>query len=179
MNIQLTVVKGAMHALAQGAASGALANLGIPPQDMQTIQGNIPWNGSQRTLVVRTLETLMFSSLDIMGIPRFSVPAEYVAAAITMFVHPSNILVASVWMESGRQSADALGNPVSASINREEVDAQQIFSLVLQLAGSSEVARCQQQFESRMKVSILHEMSSLTGANQNEIKPQNTKQKRS
>ncbi len=155
MHIQLKVVKGAMHALADGAAMGSLQNLGVPPQDLRLVTGAISWNASQRTLVVRTLETLMFGTMDILGLPRFSVPAEYVAAAIAMFVHPTNILVASVWMESGRQSADALGNPTSASINREEVDSQQIFAICLQLQGDIEVAQCQQQFESRTKITLM------------------------
>ena len=35
-------------------------------------------------------DALLFQSLDELGLPRFTLPVEYVAAAIVAFVHPIN-----------------------------------------------------------------------------------------
>ncbi len=155
MKVQLEVIKGAMISLASGSASGSLSSLGLQESDLKLVTGDIPWAANQRTSVTRTLDSLMFGTMDILGLPRFMVPAEYVAAVIVMFVHPSNLLVACRYMESGNPTADALGNPSNSSGNKEVVDATQLFSLCCQLADNSIVATCRSQFENRTKLSIV------------------------
>lgn len=153
-SIQLSVIKGAMQALADGAATGSLENLEILPQHIRLVTGRTSWKSNERTIVARTLDALMFGTMELVGLPRFEVPAEYVAAVISMFVHPSNLQIACRWMETGRQTAEALGNPTSASINTEPVDARQLFSLCLQMHNDGQIAQCLSQFEERTAIKL-------------------------
>lgn len=172
MNIQLSVIKGAMHSLANGMASGALETLGILPEQLTLVTGHNSWKINERNIVVRTLDLLMFGTMDILSLPRFETPAEYVAATIAMFVSPSNIMVACRWMESGQPSADFLGNPAASTQNTSYINASQLFALVLQLANDGEVAQCRNQFEARTTQAV---KEAITGGENNET----TTQKRS
>lgn len=153
MGVQLTVVKGAMRSLANGAACGALESLNILPQDLNLVCGSIPWQPVERNIVNRTLSTLLYGSLDLMGLDRFDPPAEYVAAGISMFVHDINKMVACKWMETGLPSAEYLGNPIG-SVDSSPVMAQQLFALVVQLNNDGEVTACRSQFEQRVNMVV-------------------------
>lgn len=155
MKPQLQVIKGAMQALAAGAATGTLETLGILSDDLNLVMGDIPWQANQRTGVTRTIDALMFGTMDLLGLPRFMIPAEYVAAAIVMFVRPTNLLVACRWMEAGQPTVDGLGNPTSSSANQDPVDSTQLFSLCLQLVDDVDVGSYKKQFEMRTKLSIV------------------------
>ena len=155
MSLQLQVVKSAMTALAKGTATGPLQNLGLLPQELELVTGNIPWKASERNQVSKALHTLMYSTQDALGLQRFEVPAEYVAATIAMFVSPTNIMVACSWMEADLLSASAIGNPHLESINRNEIRAAQLFALVLQMLQDCEtIDTCKAQFEARVNMSI-------------------------
>ncbi len=143
-----------MHALANGMASGALETLGILPDQLNLVTGHIPWKINERNIIVRTLDLLMFGTMDILSLPRFEVPAEYVAATIAMFVSPSNIMVSCRWMESGQPAADFLGNPAASTQNTSYTNASQLFALVIQLSNDGEVAQCKNQFEARTTQAI-------------------------
>ncbi len=153
-SVQLSVIKGAMQALADGAATGSLENLEILPQHIRLVTGKTSWKANERTVVARTLDALMFGTMELVGLPRFEVPAEYVAAVISMFVHPTNLQIACRWMETGRLTAETLGNPTSASINTEPVDAQQLFGLCLQMHNDGQITRCLAQFEERTAINL-------------------------
>ncbi len=154
MAVELTVVKGAMQALAAGSATGLLESLGMLPDDLKLVMGNTSWRNNERNMVIRNLDTLMYGTMDVLGLPRFMVPAEYVAATIAMFVHPCNLMVACMWMESGQQSADAMGNPNSQSTNIQGVAASQLFALCIQLVNDGTVTKCRNQFEMRTNHAI-------------------------
>ena len=155
MSVQLAVVKAAMTALSKGTATGPIQSLGLLPQELELVTGEVPWKANERNIVSKALHTLMYSTQDALGLQRFEVPAEYVAATISMFVHPSNIMVACSWMEADLLSASAIGNPHLESINRNEIKAAQLFALVLQMLQDCEtIDTCRQQFETRVNMSI-------------------------
>ena len=155
MSLQLAVVKSAMTALATGTATGPLQSLGLLPAELELVTGDIPWKASERNQVSKALHTLMYSTQDALGLQRFEVPAEYVAATIAMFVQPSNVMVACSWMEADLLSASAIGNPHLESINRNEIRAAQLFALVLQMMrDSATIDTCRNQFEARVNMSI-------------------------
>lgn len=154
MKAQLQVIKGAMQALANGSATGALESLGILPSDLQTTLGGNPWQANERHLVTKTLDILMYGTMDLLGLPRFQVPAEYVAATIAMFVQPSNLMVACRWMEAGQPTVDYLGNPTVSTSNQEPVESTQLFALCLQVVNDLDIPKFKRQFESRISMSI-------------------------
>ncbi len=151
MTIQLKVVKSAMHALAEGCASGSLESLGLLTSDLKLVTSNLPWKAAERNTVVRTMDTLMYGTMDALALPRFEVPAEYVAAAIAMFVKPCNIQPACIWLESSGLSALQMANP---STNQTRIEANQLFALVLQLSDDSEVGEIRHLFEQRTQYQI-------------------------
>ena len=155
MSLSLSVCLSAMDALCKGTATGPLQTLGLLPNELELVTGNVPWKASERNQVSKSLHTLMYSTQDALGLQRFEVPAEYVAATIAMFVRPANIMVACSWMEADLLSASAIGNPHLESINRNEIRAAQLFALVLQiLQESATVSSCRAQFEARVGMSI-------------------------
>lgn len=154
MSAQLSVIKGAMQSLANGAATGLLESLGVLPDDLKLVTGERSWTAAERHQVTRALDILMFGTMDVLGLPRISVPAEFVAATISMFVQPSNLMVACRWMEStDTKTAEAIGNP-QGTVSKEPVNASQLFALVLQLVNDGEVAVCRAQFEARTAQAI-------------------------
>ncbi len=169
--LQLAVVKSAMKALASGTATGPLESLGLLPNELELITGDVPWKASQRNLVSKTLHTLMYSTQDALGLQRFDVCAEYVAATIAMFVQPSNIMVACIWMQADLLSATALGNPNLESVNRNRIDSSTLFSLCLQmLADSDTISVCRHQFESRVNMCINQVKKETQNAKLKEVK---------
>lgn len=154
MRAQLQVIKGAMQALATGSATGSLEALGILPSDLQTTLGKLPWQANERHLVTKTLDILMYGTMDLLGLPRFQVPAEYVAATIAMFVQPLNLMVACRWMEAGQPTVDYLGNPTVATSNQEPVESSQLFALCLQVVNDIDIPAFKRQFEARITMSI-------------------------
>ncbi len=162
MNVQLAVIKGAMIRLAEGQACGSIEALGIQPEELHLVCGDIPWKGAERTLVTRTLDALMFGTMDLLALPRFKVPVEYVAAAITMFVRPTNMMVACQWMETGNPSANDMSGNISS--NMEACQATTLFSLVCLLANDAVVASCRTQFEKRTSLYLVESQKGVQNA---------------
>ena len=155
MSVQLAVVKSSMVALSKGAATGPIQALGLLPKELELITGDVPWRADQRIIVSKGLHTLMYSTMDTLGLQRFEVPAEYVAATIAMFVQPTNVMVACSWLEADLRSAAAVGNPNVESIDRKEVKASQLFGLCLQMFKDCEtIDTCRTQFENRVNMAI-------------------------
>ena len=75
---------------------------------MKVLGQPIMWLASDRATVRNTFDNLVFQSLDLLGLPRFILPVEYVAAAIVSFVHPVNYLTACLWSESHGSTTDEL-----------------------------------------------------------------------
>ncbi len=166
INAQLAVIKGAMFTLSRGAAYGSLASLNLLPEDLNLVKQDISWQNVERGQVTRTLEVLMHGTTDALGLPRIEIPAEYLAAAIIMFVHPSNILVACRWMEGGFTS-ESMGNPSSATAQGSAIiTASQLFSLCTQLSNDVDLPAIRAQFEQRVNGSINSAMGDMENATQ-------------
>jgi len=166
INAQLAVIKGAMFTLSRGAAYGSLASLNLLPEDLKLVQQDFAWQNVERGQVTRTLEVLMHGTTDALGLPRIETPAEYIGAAIIMFVHPSNLLVACRWMEGGF-SSEGLGNPSSATAQMGAViTASQLFSLCCQLSNDVDLPAIRAQFEQRVNGSINSAMGDIQNASQ-------------
>ena len=153
--LSLEVCLSSMQMLASGAACGPLQSLGLLPNELELVTGQNPWRTDQRNQVSKILHTLMYSTLDALGLHRFAVPAEYVAATIAMFVKPRNSLVACSWMEADLLTASAIGNPNVDSVNRNEIKAEQLHAIILQIRQQNAiVSSCRAQFEARVGMAI-------------------------
>lgn len=152
MNLSLKALFSACHVIAN--ASGAhLSSMGISGADFKITCGDAPWTVSQRSRVMKTLEALIYGMLDNLGLPRFSVPAEYMAGIIAMFVAPANIMVATRWVEA-TPPADALAIDAENATS-EKVTARQLFALVVQaLDDSVQLSAFREKFEARTNLRL-------------------------
>lgn len=130
-------------------SSGAhLSSLGIPAADFTITTGDVPWDVTQRSRVMKTIECLIYGVLDNLGIPRFSVPAEYTAAILVMFVAPANLMVACRWVEA-TPAVDALAVE-SQTATAEKVTAPRLFALCIEaLNDHVQISAYQARFTSR------------------------------
>ncbi len=133
--VSLPVARNAMNLIARGAVNDAFEALGISKDDFELVTGDQSWIGIDRPRVTAVLNAVTHGTLDVLGLPRIEVPAEYRAACIACFVAPCNIHVACRWMESGVAAAD-----IVAGGQLEPVSARQLFVLCCQLSGDVSVA---------------------------------------
>jgi len=130
-NLRPEIALGAMKLLSEGAATANIGAFGLEYEDFALLTGDAPWVGANRPKISRCLSTMCFGTLDVIGVTRFPVSAEYQAAIVAMFVHPCNFQVASDWLSKCMSNEDL-------SQGREEMGApmaspQQIFALVIQI----------------------------------------------
>ena len=93
----------------------------------------VPWDRDKKVVVTRTLERISFGLLDVMGIPRFQLPAEYVAAVIFLCVSAQNYHMACSWAERSVDSRPATDLAEQADFG--PCTASQLFGLLVLVHG--------------------------------------------
>lgn len=146
MILSLSIAKAGMQIL-RDTPSISLVQLDISEEMYNKVKSDIPWTGEDKNRVKRTIDALITGSLDAIGTSQFEVSAEYVAAAIGMFVHPGNIMKACAWMEGGMPNSQ-LAVP-SGTTPAVSATADQLFALVLGLYGSVDCCEYRDLFEHR------------------------------
>lgn len=124
-----------MNLIKNGACNDAFESLGIIPEDFRLVTMNAPYVGADRHRVNHVLGSLIWGTLDVVGLPRIEVPTEFIASVISVFVAPGNIAVACRWMEAGKAAED-----LAAGGSLEPVTASQLFALCCMLASDAPAA---------------------------------------
>lgn len=150
ISLNYVVAKRAMSMIAAQGRIGHLDTIGISIDDFNKVVSDTPWVGQDRNRVTVALNTLMSGILDAAGQARFSLPCEWVAAAIAVFVAPINIHLACRYVERPASAAD-LGKGIDEP---DYCTAQQLFALIVQFHGSSEHSEARQQFERNTKLKL-------------------------
>ena len=75
------------------------------------------------------MDSVLFGALDVLGLPRFELPAEYIAAWIALLVSPVNYETACVWYHGAQPVENLAETPEIAPI-AEGITARQLFALV-------------------------------------------------
>ena len=113
------------------AALKALAAEGyvdISDEDVAFLNSERVWTASDRNRARRCIEAFSYGAIDLMGLPRFPLPAEFVAAVIVKHVHAINWQTSCVVM-SGVEWAEDVG------LERERpLKPETLFSHVLRIA---------------------------------------------
>lgn len=148
LNFQVAV--GAMSLIAREGSLGHLNNIGLSSADFDKVISPIHWLPSDRNRVSQSLGILLNSPADATMTPRFNLPAEYVAAAIAVFVSPNNIKTACRWVERPAPAGE-LGQGLE---DPERCTAQQLFALIVQFHGGNEWCLARQQFEKNTKLKL-------------------------
>lgn len=156
------LVRNAMKVLAEGA-SAHIVGMGVSKSDFSRLTGATPWLAADRSGVRNTMDAVLFAAQDYLGLPRHEMSAEYVAAGITMFVHPVNRHAACNWFSAGRTAQDLAVNPNSGAA---PVSPQQLEALCLMADGDTETTgEFIASFEKKTKMAIEHATEALvTGA---------------
>lgn len=110
------------NALAAIKMVGASAVLDLTEDDFNFLINDKLWIATDRTRARRCVEAAIYGALDYLSLPRFAVPAEYIAAAIAYYVKPVNIMFACLLMEGGEWS-DCIINGVERSVSGRELFA--------------------------------------------------------
>ena len=148
----LSTMLGALEAISSGASgSRSLAAYGLTDTEWDLATGKNAWVGGDRQIVRRALEALTYGSIDVVGLPRFDIPAEYVAAVIAHFVAPINMLVACNFMSGVMPTTDTLHTRAEP----ENISASHLLSLV-SLAKSADLVKFQRRFEEMVGRQLAH-----------------------
>lgn len=142
-----------LHIVAKGGCD-AVAAFGVAKPDFDLVTRREPWLGTDRERVVRVLNSLLFGSLDLLGLPRIQAPAEYIAAVLVTFVAPVNYQLACRFFEQSRPVDDLALNPGSQAM--ETVTASQLFAMVIDLYDPAALSQTAAAFEKRVGLAIEH-----------------------
>ena len=146
--LRLETARGCMSLLAGQSFLEMFEVFGVNVEELQEVTGAKPWNHLARNRVRRVLDAVGQGIMDVVGTPRFELPAEYMAAVITSFVHPTNIMVACRWMESGRPGVVL---QTGSAEQVEPVSPAQLFALCCGLLEDDGGEKLRAQFEKRVR----------------------------
>lgn len=124
MSLQLQIAVSGMKIIGQLGQAGQLDTLGISEADYKRLCSSTPWLPTEKHRMTAVLHSLIMGSVDALGLPRFQIPAEYMAAGICVFVHPVNIHAACIFScTTGESELMTRGDMTT-------VRPEQIFALV-------------------------------------------------
>lgn len=119
----------AARMVATSQMSRLLLSAGVSAMDMDYLRGSGLWAQDMRTKMRTTLDSLIYGTLDIAGLPRVDVPAELVAAIVASVVDPINWMTCAAWLE-GLKPARDLKEP-GESVQIERVNAGRMLTLII------------------------------------------------
>lgn len=111
--------------------------LGITEEEFLLLSENRVWSRSYLPRLVRTMNALIFGSLENMTLPKLTVPAEFVACLISAAVSPCNVMAMCVIMSQERGTgagALELAARAQQSTAIDPTSADQLFALCVILA---------------------------------------------
>lgn len=164
MNLSLSTARSVLNHIHLYTPSD-FDTLGINKQDFELATQSIPWRRDQIHKVMRTLNALIFGSLEVLGMPKIVVPSEYVAPIIATFVHPTNRMVACLWLSQERMTGAAALELSARGQTASQIDptsADELFSLVVQLSDTDEAAHVAKEF--KKKLGLVVEEATKNGA---------------
>lgn len=147
--MNLDVALGSMRLISNIGRAGFLDGIGVSKFEFDRFVGDEPWLASDRNRMTNVLHTIVNASLDAIGCPRFSLPVEYVAAGISIFVAPINAHPACLWAPPS-PSAESLGRSVACA----PCTPEQLFALVVQLYSNPGRTSARALFEKSTGISL-------------------------
>lgn len=149
---------GAMNILCGQEAASSAAALNCTEDEWKMLTGSKNWVPMERPVIMRLLDSLLYGTLDACGVDRFPVPAEYVAAVLSVFCAPTNIMIGSKWLGT-QVAAEDLANYTGADKSvegMERVTPHQIFAMCVQIKSGNEIDRLVKNFNQKCKRHAAH-----------------------
>lgn len=131
--------------------------LGITEEQFELVASPIPWQRPQLNIVMRTMTSILFGTLEVMGVPKIVVPSEFVAAHIVATVHPANRMLACIWMAQERQTgvgALELAARQNTASNYDPTSADSLFALVCQLSDTDRANQARDNLRQKLGLRI-------------------------
>lgn len=144
--VRFETARGCMRLLASQSFLEMFEIFGISPEELTETMGAKPWHGSARERVRRVLDAVCHGVMDVVAVPRFEMPAEYIAAVIVGFVHPTNMMLACRFMERSRPVVSL----ISGERETDVISAKQLFGLCCMMVDDKDAAAIRSQFEKRL-----------------------------
>ncbi len=142
MSLRLEVLLGNLAQL-KCALPIVIPQFGIQELAWELLTAPVPWMAVDRQQVKMTLETIMYGSLDNMGLPRYELPAEFIAATICCLVHPVNYQKACAFVEN-TYTAEAISH--ENITEREVVLPSRLFAMMCRVP-QADLTGFRQDFE--------------------------------
>jgi len=102
MRPRVELALGAMKMLVQSGYSGYVQACGVQEADFELLTQAKPWmNNGDMNRVSNTFQALFYAGTDKV-LARYEMPAEMIAGAICMFVHPMNLAAACGFIQRPR-----------------------------------------------------------------------------
>ena len=128
------IARGCMELIHQGATPASLAALGVTEEDYRLTTGDAIWLIQDHRRAKKTLDALIYGCMEISGVPKFEVPAEFVAAVCATFVKPPNLVVVCRVMEQSFSEAEVIARD---GYGTERLRPEHLLALILELKSSS------------------------------------------
>ena len=110
--------------------------LGLVEEDLEFLMMSEkprPWINTDRVRAKRCIESVVFGTMDYLGLDRMAAPAEFVAGVIAYFVNPYNQQIACEFMKG----VDWCENIIQGV--HQPVSASSLFAHVLQVSAGLEM----------------------------------------
>lgn len=138
-------------------AAADFDTLGISQSDFELVSDRKVWLRAHIPVVMRTFNALLYGTLEVQGIPKIIVPAEYVAAVVASFVAPENRMLACVWLAQEHKtgaSAIELSARAHSTAQMGTTSGDQLFALVLQLSNNDASTEARKNFRARLGLAV-------------------------
>jgi len=160
VNLSLDTALGSMQLVADMARKGMLDALNVSQHEFERFIGDEPWTAPERVRMGTVLHAFMNASGDYMGLPRFTLSAEWAAAAITVFVAGVNVQSACHMVTDAR--------PVEDKARMSSIDAVQperIFAIVQLIYGTAQRGSARALFSKKTGIALEKVLSKTKGEN--------------
>ena len=132
--MRVDVALGAMEMIKDGLHPRDLAALGVSEEDLKLLTGTRCWINADKLRVRKTIDVMIFGTIDLCALDHFPIPIEYVAAVVYVFVNPCNYLIACKWMEIPYQNTEDLARD---GVGQDMCDPSQLMGLLCELNSKS------------------------------------------
>lgn len=144
-----SVVGYCLHLLVQALP---IYTANIMEADRERLSSDVPWTVSDRGRMTRALEQVLAGGTELAGLPPVVLPAEFVAAAIALCVHPVNHLVACAWcgekLSLQTEANGAVDGVVTPGVH-EVVTPRKLLALTIQAYGHD--GNFKERFDSKLE----------------------------
>ena len=148
--IRFEIARGAMQLCASQSFYELWRTMGVSEEEYNICRGEHVWLPEHRTAMRKVLDTFAIGVMDLSQLPRFELPAEYLACVIAVYVHPNNAMQACRVFENVRPAAELAGATVDAQV----VDPAQLFALVCAIYDSDAVKTVKASFEKKARFNV-------------------------